>query len=85
MEALGYSVEWNQDETLITISNDTDEIKAVIGSNVYIYNGKTIVTTSSPFLTEDWTTMLPVSALGEIAGLSVNWSTVGTKVTATVG
>ncbi len=84
MEALGYSVTWNQDEASITINNDTDEIKAVIGSNVYTYNGKTIVTTSSPFLTEDWTTMLPVSALSEIAGLSVNWSTVGTNVTAII-
>ncbi len=81
MEALGYSVTWSDDDSSIVISDADDEITAVIGSNVYTVNGKTVTTTSSPFLMDDTTTMLPVSALSEIAGLAVNWSTVDTTVT----
>lgn len=81
MEALGYTVSWDSASASVVMTKNGTEIRTTPQSNVYTVNGKTIVTTASPFLTESDLTMLPVSALSEVAGLSVNWTTSGSEVT----
>lgn len=84
MEALGYSVVWDDNSKSVTLTKNNDSIVATVESNVYKNGEKTIVSTSSFFVTEEGTSMLPVSALSEVCGLSVNWSTTGSTVTGTV-
>lgn len=84
MEALGYTIGWDGKTHSITMTKDGKTVTAVVESNVYTSDGKTIVSTASPFMTDDDVTMLPVSALSEAAGLSVNWSTVGSTVTGSI-
>ena len=81
MEAIGYTVSWNGEDKSITLTKGSDSVTAVVGSNVYTSDGAKTVTKASPFMSESGTVMLPVSALSEAFGLSVNWSTVGSSVT----
>ncbi len=75
LEALGYNVDWNGATKNVILTKGSEHIEMSIGSNIYTNNGKRIVTTTSPFLTQNKETMLPVSALNEVMGLSVTWST----------
>lgn len=59
---------------LLTVNNH--QIKAALDSNLYLVDGKQIRTQYAP-LQQHGKVMLPVSALSEVLGLSVNWSTVG--------
>lgn len=77
MEALGYTVEWDGATNSIVMTKDGKSVTAVVESNIYNADGQNIVLTSSPFISEDDVTMLPVSALSDAAGLSVNWTTSG--------
>ena len=84
MEALGYTVEWDGATNSIVMTKDGKSVTAVVESNIYNADGQNIVLTSSPFISEDGVTMLPVSALSDAAGLSVNWTTSGSVVTGSV-
>lgn len=81
-EAMGCKVVWDNGNIIIT-KPDGKIVKTTIGSNLYTYDGRTIVTDSSPIMAED-TTMIPVSALSEAASFSVNWTTNGTSITGVV-
>lgn len=84
MEALGYTVEWDGATNSIVMTKDGKSVTAVVESNIYNADGQNIVLTSSSFISEDGVTMLPVSALSDAAGLSVNWTTSGSVVTGSV-
>ena len=66
------------------MTKDGKSVTAVVESNIYNADGQNIVLTSSPYISEDGVTMLPVSALSDAAGLSVNWTTSGSVVTGSV-
>lgn len=85
LQALGFNVEWNDADNSINITNGITNIKTIINSNVYTVDRKNIITDSSPYMIDDSVSMLPVSALSDVLGLAVNWSTTGKNVTGTVG
>lgn len=60
-----------------TINNKT--IKMVVDSNKYSVNEKIIYTESSPIIYNNQL-MIPISALSEVMGISVSWSTVENKI-----
>lgn len=76
-DALGEDVV--NDEQNISININNKNIKMMVDSNKYIIDGKTIYTESSPMMYNNQL-MLPVSALSEVMGMSVTWSTVGNKI-----
>ncbi len=79
-----YSRMGRSDKNSIVMTKDGKSVTAVVESNIYNADGQNIVLTSSPFISEDDVTMLPVSALSDAAGLSVNWTTSGSVVTGSV-
>lgn len=84
MEALGYKVDWDEKTNSVVMTKGADKVVTSAESNIYTNNGKRIVGTASPFVTDAGVTMFPVSALSEAAGLSVTWSTNGSVVTGNV-
>lgn len=84
MEALGYKVDMNKKTGAVTMTKGSSVVTAKEGSDIYTRNGKRIVGSASPLLTKDGALMLPVSALSEAAGLSVNWTTADSVVTGEV-
>ena len=84
LEALGYDVSWNAAAHSFTMTQDSTTLTAAVESIAYTVNGKKIISTSAPILSKEGTAMLPVSALSEVFGLSVNWSTSGTTINGVV-
>lgn len=80
---LGGTVEWDDKEQTAVISLNGKKISISIDSNKYIVDEENIYTESSPVFYEN-KVMLPVSALSEVIGASVNWSTVGNKITGNI-
>lgn len=75
--------EWNEKEETAVILLNGKKINVRVDSNKYIVDGEDIYTESSPILYKN-KVMLPVSALSEVIGASVNWSTVGNKITGNI-
>jgi len=54
-------------------------VSVPLGSNNYQVGGETVMLDKSPLQTADGV-LLPVAALSEVLGVSINWSTVGKKL-----
>ncbi len=84
LEALGYTVEWEEGSTSILLSRDDKLTRVTPNSNVYLADGQRIVCAGGAYLSGQEVAMLPVSTLSEVLKLPVNWSTTGLNVTGIV-
>ena len=71
-EALGANVEWNGNESKVTIVKDDIEIIIYIGSNEALVNGKKVKLDSPAFIEND-RTYLPLRFVSENIGATVTW------------
>ena len=76
-KALG--LPYSSDATSINVTAPAGSVKMALNSNKYIVGQNSFYVDISPIATKDGV-MLPVSVLGDVLGLSVNWSTEGTKI-----
>ncbi|MDR0882581.1 MAG: copper amine oxidase N-terminal domain-containing protein [Candidatus Adiutrix sp.] len=76
-KALG--LKYSSDATSINVAAPSGAVKMALDSNKYIVGQNSFYVETSPVATKDGI-MLPVSVLGDVLGLSVNWSTEGTKI-----
>lgn len=72
-EALGMTVEWNDETQEITAVKDDLTIKLKIGSTTASKNGETVTLTTAPVITSDSRTLVPVRFISESCGLDVQW------------
>jgi hypothetical protein len=72
-EALGASVEWNEETRTVTSVHDGVEIKVTIDSTKMYVNGNEIELDSWPVIIAD-RTMVPVRAISEAFGCEVSWN-----------
>ncbi|MDR2056091.1 MAG: acetamidase/formamidase family protein [Desulfovibrio sp.] len=63
----------------LTVAAPSGEVRLAVDSNKYVVGGKSFHLPISPLESKEGI-LLPVSALGEALGLTVNWSTEGTKI-----
>lgn len=84
LEALGYTVEWEEGSTSILLRRDDKLTRVTPNSNVYLADGQRIVCAGGAYLSGQEVAMLPVSTLSEVLKLPVNWSTTGLNVTGIV-
>lgn len=71
-EALGMSVEWNNNEKSVTATKGDKVVKLVIGEKVMELNGKKVELNVAPFI-ENGSTMVPVRAVSESVDATVEW------------
>ena len=71
-EALGATVEWEQETKTVTSVLDKTEIKLTIGENVLLKNGEEIQL-DVPALIMNGRTLVPVRAISEAFGVYVEW------------
>lgn len=71
-EALGASVNWNNDTETVTSTKDQTTIQLTINSPTMYVNGSA-VTLDSPACLVDDRTLVPVRAISEAFGTTVNW------------
>ena len=77
-EALGMTVNWNNEERSVTATKGEDEIKLVIGKKTLYLNGEEKELNMAPFISEG-STLVPVRAVSESVDATVEW--VGEKNT----
>ncbi|MDR2745451.1 MAG: copper amine oxidase N-terminal domain-containing protein, partial [Desulfovibrio sp.] len=63
----------------LTVTAPSGEVRLAVDSNRYVVGSKSFHLPVSPLEGKEGI-LLPVSALGEALGLTVNWSTEGTKI-----
>ena len=71
-EALGMSVEWNNDEKSVTATKGDKVVKLVIGEKEMELNGEKVELNVAPFI-ENGSTMVPVRAVSESVDATVEW------------
>lgn len=71
-EALGAEVEWDQQTQTVTAVNDTDTMVLKIGSTVMSINGVDSTMAAAP-VNEEGYVLVPVRAVSEGLGVSVDW------------
>ena len=71
-EALGATVEWDQATQTVTSVRDDTTIKMTIGSSTMYINGKAQELDVAPLIIDE-RTLVPVRAIAEGFGASVNW------------
>ncbi|MBQ8540710.1 MAG: carbohydrate-binding domain-containing protein [Clostridia bacterium] len=71
-EALGMSVEWNNEEKSVTATKEGKVIKLVIGKKTLQVNGEEVELNVAPFI-ENGSTMVPVRAVSESVDAKVEW------------
>ncbi|MCL2574783.1 MAG: stalk domain-containing protein [Defluviitaleaceae bacterium] len=71
-EHLGFDVEWNQEVQAVAMTRGSSEVFILIGSNTFITNS-VVYTLDVPAQIINGRTMLPIRALLESAGYSVDW------------
>ena len=71
-DTLGYDIAWAGDTKTVTLAKDSDLITIVIGQKSYYQNGVSHET-DVPAQIINGSTMLPLRAIAEAAGLSVVW------------
>ena len=79
--ALTGSMKVKKDTVVLKYADKTFSGK--VNSNVYEVNDRQIYTNSAPIVKVEDTVYLPVSILGEVMDIPVNWSTVGTNIIGT--
>jgi acetamidase/formamidase len=72
---LNYSIE----KDVISIASPTKTVKVALDSNRYIVGKESVQLPVSPVSGKDGV-LLPISVLGDLLGVSVNWTTEGTKI-----
>ena len=72
-EALGMSVEWNNEEKSVTATKEGKEIKLAIGEKELEVNGQKVELNVAPFI-ENGSTMVPVRAVSESVDAKVEWN-----------
>lgn len=72
-EALGATVEWNQDTRTITSKKDETTVTLTIDSNV-MYVNNNAVTLEAPACIIDDRTLVPIRAVAEAYGATVDWN-----------
>ena len=72
-EAMGADVDWNQSTQTVTAVRGEVTVSLTIGSNVLIKNG-TNITLDVPAKIVNGRTLVPVRAIAESFGASVNWN-----------
>ncbi|MDR3175579.1 MAG: acetamidase/formamidase family protein [Desulfovibrio sp.] len=75
--ALG--LKYNAAKGVISVAAPAGAIGMTVDSNKYVVDGRDIYINVSPLQTGEGV-LLPVAVLGDVLGLSVNWSTEGTKI-----
>ena len=71
-EALGASVEWDQQNKTVTATKDGTLIMLTVGKNILFKNGKTSNIDIAPEVIND-RTMVPVRVISESFGCNVEW------------
>lgn len=72
-EALGASVEWNGETQTVTSTKDKTTISLTINSTLMVVNGKDVAL-DSPACLIDGRTLVPVRAISEAFGTTVEWN-----------
>lgn len=72
-EALGADVRWNTADETVTVTDGENEAVFAIGSNQMLVNGKA-ETIDTAAVIKDNRTMLPMRAVAEVLGASVNYA-----------
>lgn len=78
-EALGASVEWNQENQMVTSVKGDKRIILVINNPAMLINGKSVVL-DTPACVVDDRTLVPVRAISEAFDLYVEWDNTTRKV-----
>lgn len=73
VEAMGGTVEWEQDAQEVVLELNEDEIRLVIGSKTAYLNGEPKNLDSAPVIVND-RTMLPIRFIAENFGFDVDWN-----------
>lgn len=73
MEALGASVEWNEETKTVTAVKDDTVITLKIGSDTAYINDSAYTLTASPVITEN-SAMIPLRFVSEQLGMKVAWN-----------
>ena len=71
-DKLGYSVNWDAESKVVTLTKDSVTITVPVGSNVITKNGEA-TTIDVPAQIIEGRTMLPLRAIGDAAGCEVAW------------
>ena len=71
-DSLGYDITWAGDTKTVTLSKDSELLIIVIGNKTYFHNGVEY-DTDVPAQIINGSTMLPLRAIAEAAGLTVAW------------
>ena len=71
-EKLGASVDWDENTQTVTAKKGSKSISLTIGSDTLTINGSATKLDVSPFI-ENGRTLVPVRAVSESLGASVNW------------
>ncbi len=72
LEKTGFVVEWNGSEKRVVAKKDGFNIDLVIGENSMLVNEK-VIELSTPAVIIDGSTYVPVRAIGENVGYTVDW------------
>ncbi|KAA9006290.1 N-acetylmuramoyl-L-alanine amidase [Paenibacillus spiritus] len=71
-ENLGYKVDWNQASQTVTITQQSQELKLVVGQKTASVDGKSLELSQVPYM-KNYTTLVPIRFISEQFGVSVNW------------
>ena len=74
LEKIGFVVEWNGSEKRVVAKKDGFNIDLVIGENSMLVNEK-VIELSTPAVIIDGSTYVPIRAIGENVGYTVDWYT----------
>lgn len=72
-ESLGYTVEWNEEDSLVTAKKDGTVMYLQIGNNEITVNDKKVISDTAPELINS-TTYIPVRIISEQSNCDVEWN-----------
>ena len=80
-EALGMTVEWDEETERITAKKDGLTITLTVGSTAAKKNNEEITLLTVPVVTGEGRTLVPIRFISESCGLSVTWDGASNTVT----
>lgn len=78
-ESLNYKVDWDANKKLVTINNETNDIKMTIGDTNINVNGKIVKNDVAPLIRNN-RTFVPLRFVAETMNLNVKWDNEAGKV-----